>query len=114
MQENQSASDSSQLTPGRHGLRTRIGGDSPPASSESSGSGKHRNEGRAPRIEAMQAIALTVNVVDAYVEVLPEDGQVDVALARARAVRHEQAGGTARVRTGCAAAEHRAGLRAGS
>jgi len=36
--------------------------------------------------------ALTVDVIDAYVEVLPEDGQIDVALARARAVRHEQAG----------------------
>jgi len=72
---------------------------------ESSGSSKHRNAGRA---------ALTVDVVDAYVKVLPEDGQVEVALARARAVRHEQAGGTARVRTGRAAAEHCAGLRAGS
>lgn len=56
-----------------------------------------------------------MDVVDAYVKILPEDGQIEVALARARTVGHEQqAGGTAaRVRAGSAAAEDRAGFRAG-
>ena len=55
-----------------------------------------------------------MNVVDAYVKILPKDRQVEVTLARAGAVRHKQARarGTPGVRTGGAAAEHCTGLRA--
>jgi len=58
-----------------------------------------------------------VDIVDAYVKILPEYRQVEVTLARAGAVRYKKARGTrgaTGIRTGGAAAEHCAGFCAGT
>lgn len=57
-----------------------------------------------------------MDVVDAYVKILSKDRQVEVTLARAGTVWHEQTRtrGTTRVRTGGAAAKHCTGFRARS